>query len=495
MVESSQQQNAETSDDELEEELEESSPLVARIGRFGGVALAAVALGCTHPALGGLGGLSSDASWVLALLALMATWWVTLAVEPALTGLVPFVLLSALSIGKPVEIAAPYADDVMFLFGGGALLALGLERTGVSARFATLLVRIAGSSPLRVLAAVMVGSALISAFVSNLATAATMLPMAVALGARARAAAPDDAMRAAAERFTTSLLLGVAFGSSIGGALTIIGSPPNPIAVKWLVQNGVEMDFVRWLRFSVPTTLVFLPLAIAILGVWLFPTRGLVVPPETQASQPIGRDGFAALCVFALAVCAWVTQPLYKPTFPGVKDGTIAIAAATLLFLIPSTRGKRKVILDPSAFAKVPWRVLVLFGGGLCLAEAMQRSGLSQSLGSAIHAAGVLPPLALLAILVAVLVFASEVASNTTLTAMAVPIVGALAPGLGIAPEKLVVPAVFAASWAFALPVGTPPNALVFASGRVRARDMMRAGIVLDFVSIAVIVVMSSILL
>ena len=474
----------ESQDDELSGELEQGSPLVARIGLFVGPLLAAAAF-LSGPALG----LSRDASAVLAMLALMACWWVTLAVEPAVTGLVPFVALPVLGIGKPSEIAAPYANDVMFLFGGGAMLAHALERTGVSSRFAAGLVRLAGSSPLRVLAAVMVASAVMSAFVSNLATSATMLPLAIALGTRARSAARAEA-RADADRFTTSLLLGVAFASSIGGALTIVGSPPNPIAVEWLGKNGVDMDFLRWLRFSVPTTAVFLPLAIVVLGIWLFPARGLEVPVSTERAAPIGRDGWCTLAVFAAAVCAWVL-----PGAPAIKDGTIAVAAAGLLFLIPSARTRGRGILDGAAFTKVPWRVLVLFGGGLCLADAMQRTGLSESLGSVIHAAGGLAPWLLVAVLVSLLVFASEVASNTTLAAMAVPIVGALAPGLGVAPEALVIPAVFAASWAFALPVGTPPNALVFASGRVRSQDMMRAGLVLDLLAIVVIVAMSSILL
>lgn len=484
----------ETPDDELSGEIAEGSHAAARVGLVLGPALALVAIIGTHPALGGAGALSADAAWALALLALMACWWVTLAVEPAVTGLLPFVALSVLGIGKPADIAAPYANDVIFLFAGGSLLALALERTGVSGRLATGLVRLAGTSPLRVLAAVMVASAVLSAFVSNLATAATMLPLAIALGTHAREGARDDAQRAAAVRFATSLLLGIAFASSIGGALTIIGSPPNPIAVEWLRKNGVEMDFLRWLRFSVPTTMVFLPIAVVVLGVWLFPARGISVTQERARMGAIGRDGWATLVVFALAVGAWVTLPLFAGRLPLVKDGTIAIAAATVLFFLPTADGRGR-LLEASAFARIPWRVLVLFGGGLCLADAMQRTGLSTQLGAMIAAAGTLPSVLLLVLLVGTLVFASEVASNTTLAAMAVPIVGALAPGLGVAPETLVIPAVFAASWAFALPVGTPPNALVYASGKVRAHDMMRAGLALDVIAIIVIVVMAKVLL
>jgi sodium-dependent dicarboxylate transporter 2/3/5 len=478
-------------DDELQGELEKGSPLMERVGLVGGPLLAAAAW-MAGPSLG----LAPDARLVFALLALMATWWVTLAVEPALTSLLPFVLLPVLGIGTPAEIAAPYANDVIFLFGGGALLALALERTTVSSRFASWLVRLAGTSPLRVLAAVMLATAVMSAFVSNLATTATMLPLATALAMRTRRDATDEAGQAAAKRFATSLLLGIAFASSIGGAVTIIGSPPNPIAVEWLRKNGVEMDFVRWLRFSLPTAAVFLPVAIAVLGVWIFPARGIRVPPaHEQRHAPMGRDAWVALGVFLLAVTAWVTQPLYAGALPAAKDGTIAVAAAAILFLVPSRGRPGHAILDGTAFAKVPWRVLVLFGGGLCLADAMQRSGLSTSLGQLLQHAGTLPSLGVLAVLVTVLVFASEVGSNTTLVAMAVPIVGALAPGLGVQPETLVIPATFAASWAFALPVGTPPNALVYATGRVASRDMLRAGLVLDVIAIVVIVAMARLLL
>lgn len=486
---------AETFDDELKADVEEGSTAAARIGRFLGPLLAGAALVVTHPSALALGGLGADASWVLALLALMAVWWVTLAVEPAVTGLLPFIALAALGLGKPAEIAAPYANDVIFLFAGGALIGLALERTGVSGRFAAALVRLAGTSPFRVLAAVMLATALLSAFVSNLATAATMLPLALALGAHARADARTDDQRAAAGRFLTSLLLGVAFASSIGGALTIIGSPPNPIAVNWLREKGTEIDFIGWMKFSVPTTLVFLPIAIAVLGLWLFPARGVTVRGVDPTGGPLGRDGFAALAVFLLAVALWVTQPLYSSYAPGVRDGTIAVAAALLLFLIPSGVRAGAAILEPRTFAQIPWRVLVLFGGGLCLAEAMQRTGLSAALGTMISGAGALPSIAVLATLVVTLVFASEVASNTTLTAMAVPIVGALAPGLGVEAKTLVIPAAFAASWAFAMPVGTPPNALVYGTGKVRARDMMRAGLVLDLIAIVVIVVMARLLL
>ncbi len=484
----------ESGDPSSEFEPEQTPVWVQRLGLVGGPALAALAVVATHPSALGAAGLTADASWTLGLLALMAGWWITLAVDPAVTALVPILWLAALGLGTPAEIASPYADQVIFLFGGGALIGLALDATGVSARFAAILVRLAGSRPFPILAAIMTASAILSAFVSNLATTATLLPLALALGARARAAAPPES-RAAAGRFATSLLLGVAFGSSIGGAATVIGSPPNPIAVDWLAKNGVEMDFVRWLRFSVPTTAVFLPLAVAIIGLWLFPAKGVRVPRAEGAAPSLGRDAWLALGVFLLAVALWVTRPFWKGDLPAVRDGTIAILAAFLLFLIPSAERPRQAILCPRAFMRVPWRVLVLFGGGLCLAAAMERTGLSDELARIISAAGALPSIGLLLVVVSLLVFASEVASNTALAAMAVPIVGALAPGLGVAPEALVIPAVFAASWAFAMPVGTPPNALVFASGHLRPQDMMRAGLVLDLVAIVVIVAMSALLL
>ncbi len=492
---SSDAADAATLDRELENEIDDGSTVASSIGRILGPILACAALGLTHPAMLGLGGLGADASWTLALLSLMAVWWVTLAVEPAVTGLIPFVALAILGIGKPAEIFAPYANDVIFLFAGGALIGLSLDRTGVSSRFASGLVGLAGSSPFKVLAALMVATALLSAFVSNLATAATMLPLAMALGVRTRDDARTDAERAAACRFQTSLLLGVAFASSIGGTLTVIGSPPNPIAVDWLSKNGEDIGFVGWLKFSLPTVAVFLPISVLVLGRWLFPAREIRVPRLDSHSKPIGRDGALTLAVFLLAVLAWVTRPLYADRFPIVSDGVIAVTAAMVMFLIPSSARPGKRILEPSNFANIPWRVLVLFGGGLCLAAAMERTGLSASLGEMIAGAGVLPTVVVLAIMVVALVFASEVASNTTLAAMAVPIVGALAPGLGIEAKTLVIPAAFAASLAFAMPVGTPPNALVYGTGRLRAQDMMRAGLVLDLIAIVVIVTMATLLL
>ena len=468
----------------------------ARAGRFVGPCLAVVAVLTTHPACFGCGGLSVDGAWTLGVLVLMATWWVTLAVDPAITALIPIVAFGVLSVGTPKEIASPYADEVMFLFGGGALLGFALHNTGASEYFARVLLRGAGRSPFWVFTALMGATAIVSGFVSNLAITATMLPLAIATAARA-VQSPTDARNAKLSRnFTISLILGVAFASSIGGAMTIIGSPPNPIAVKWLNNNGVPMDFARWLQFSVPTTIVMWGVAVAILGLWLFPTRGLLLAPVEKKPAPLSRDAIITIAVFGVAVLLWVSQPVYGPYLPSVSDGTIAIFAAGALFFLPKQNASsRTAILEPQMLTAVPWRVLLLFGGGLSLAAAMQRTGLSTALGEAIAGAGALPSIVLLGILVTVLVLASEVASNTALAAMAVPIVGAMAPGLRVAPETLVIPAVFAASWAFAMPVGTPPNALVFASGRVRAKDMMRAGIVLDAAAIVVIVAASSVLL
>ena len=472
-----------------------SSSRAAQVGRFLGPILAITALFLTHPSFAALGGLSADASWTLAVLALMATWWVTLAIDPALTGLVPVIAFALLGIGSASQITSHYASDVIFLFGGGALLAYSLEQSGVSARFASALIRIAGSSPLRVLSAVMVASAILSAFVSNLATSATMLPLALALGMGTIYRASNDAERAAATRFLTSLLLGVAFGASIGGVLTIIGTPPNPIAVNELRERGIEVTFLSWMSFSVPATAVFLPLAIVVLGVFLFPARGITVAPLEVARARLGGDEIRTLGVFGLAVLAWVTMPLYAAAVPGMREGTVAVVAALVLFFLPSADRPGSRILEAADFSRVPWRVLVLLGGGLCLASAMDRTGLSAKIGEVIAAAGVLPSIGVLAVLVTVMIVASEIASNTAISAMAVPIVGALAPGLGLPPEFLVIPAVFAASWSFAMPVGTPPNALVYASGRVRVQDMMRAGAVLDVVSLVVIVAMAWLLL
>lgn len=436
--------------------------------------------------------LTAAAAVVIGLLAWMAIWWATQAVELAVTGLLPVVVLPLLGVSKAEQVLAPYANDVIFLFAGGCVLGLAIERHGLGRKLLMLGIRWIGHSPPRIVATFLVVSVLISAWVSNLATVAMMLPLASAAlalyavkeGSGARA---DKATR----HFQHAVLLAVAYGASIGGVMTILGSPPNPIGAEWINSHGGQMDFVRWSSIGAPVGVLMLICALVIFR-FVFPLHDLPQPVTTAdagESAPMSRAAKWTLLIFGLTVIAWVTAPSIKLFASDVvlKDGMIAIAAAVALFILPAERGCREPIVPWSQTQRLPWGVFILFGGGLSLADAMERTGVSHMIAQSASGMQGVPEVVIIATIAAVLVFASEVGSNTALAATAVPIVGAMAPGLGIEPEKLVITAVLGASLAFMLPVGTPPNALVFSTGLVPMREMMRVGFLLNLCSIVVI--------
>lgn len=441
----------------------------------------------------------SAAAIVIGLLCWMAIWWSTQVVDMAVTGLLPILVLPLTGAAKADATLAPYANDVIFLFAGGCVIGLAIERHGLGSRLMTVVMGSVGNSPVRLVSGILVVTAVISAFVSNTATAAMMLPLAMATaGAWADGSGPDSQRHK--QLFQRAVLLAVAYGASIGGVMTVLGSPPNMIGAEWIAANTHEMDFLRWLKIGGPISLLMLLAAVGVFY-WVVPLSKV---PQLSAQvsakserQPMDRGARLVTAIFLLAVSAWIVLPILgKPLgWPKVSDGTIAVGAALALFVVPSTRGGTTPLVPWSQTQHLPWGAFILFGGGMSLAEAMQSSGVSQMIAQCASGLGGLPEPMVVAAVAAVMVFASEIGSNTALAATAVPIVGALAPGLGIPPEKLVIAAVMGASLAFMLPVGTPPNALVFATGLVPMREMMRVGLVLNLCSIAAITIICSWLL
>ena len=446
-------------------------------------------------------GNAGAAAIVIGLLGWMAIWWATQTVDLAITGLLPVVILPVLGASKAEQVLAPYANDVIFLFAGGCILGIAIQRHGLGLKFLKIAIRIIGDSPNRIIAAFLLVTALVSAWVSNTATAAMMLPLGMAaIAIYSNAENADSASSKAISNFQRAILLSIAYGASIGGVMTVLGSPPNPIGVEWINANGGKMDFVKWASIGVPTGILMM-IAAQVIFIWAFPLHGLPRPKgELQVDRKgtgLSRAAKLTLLVFVMAVITWVCAPYIKSVVPDLilKDGVIAIAAALALFIIPAARGSSQAIVPWSETGKLPWGVFILFGGGLSLAEAMQRTGVSQMIAQSVTGIGGMPEPLVIAIVAAVMIFASEIASNTALAATAVPIVGAMAPGLGIAPEKLVITAVLGASLAFMLPVGTPPNALVFSTGLVPMREMLRVGFVLNLCAIVVITLVCSLLL
>ncbi len=444
--------------------------------------------------------LGRDGAIVLGLLCWMATWWLFQAVPIPVTALLPVAVLPFLGVTRFGDAAAPYASDVIFLFAGGCLLATAIDRHGLGRRFAGAILSVAGRKPSAIVAAFIVVTALLSSVVSNTATVAIVLPLAIGAIAyvdRHTVAVPGRSVPTG--RFALCLLLAVAYAANIGGCLTIVGSPPNAIGAKLLSEaTGTPISFLGWMRFGGPVVLVMLPLMWALLTMVLLPLRDLEIEategPAFEPGPPMARESWFTLAVFLATVAAWVTRPLWPGEIASIGDWGIATISALVLLCVPM-RASGDAALRASDLAKLPWGVFILFGGGISLAEAMKVHGVDAYLGSLFTGLEGLPPWLVIATVVAAVVFLTEVTSNTAVASAVIPVLIVLGDALGIPAAELALTVAVAASLAFMLPVGTPPNALVYSTGLVPVGAMIRAGIVLNLVSIVVLTLLSRVLL
>jgi sodium-dependent dicarboxylate transporter 2/3/5 len=470
-------------------------------------------------------------------MAWMATWWLTEAIDISATALLPLALLPLVTfaafpgdgVGAQAKAAIgaaaePYASDVIFLFMGGFLLALSMQRWGLDRRIALITLRLVGTSPVNMVGGFMLATAVLSAFVSNTATAAMMLPIALSVidllrrgeqaGGTGPASLPDDAGR----NFALCLMLGIAYGASIGGIATIIGTPPNGILVSFMAQRiaepyRFEMSFVRWLSIGLPVAAIFLPITWLLLTRVLYPIRikrveggRRLIEEQYRGLGPTRRGEWATLVVFFTLAACWITRPLLagidlRPgpetlrPLGGLTDAGLAMIAGLILFVIPVDLRRQRFVLDWETARKLPWGILILFGGGLSLAAAVRRHGVAEYIGSLVPSLDAIPAsvraILLVLIVTAMIVFLTELTSNTATTATLLPILAALAPGLGLHPFLLIVPATIGASCAFMMPVATPPNAIVFGFGYVTIPQMCRAGLWLNLIGIALITVLA----
>lgn len=433
----------------------------------------------------------------------MAVWWLTEALPIYATALLPLVTFPLLGARSMREAAAPYAHELIFLFLGGFLIALAMQRSGLHRRIALLTIRVVGERPSHILAGFMGVTALLSMWVSNTATAIMMLPVATSvIGLVSGRCSQDAGSRAALAHFSTGLLLSIAYAASIGGLATPIGTPPNLFVLSFVRESlGVEVSFVRWMAFALPLVAVFLPIAWFLLARVLHPADELRVAGGARLADDalaemgrLSRGEWASLVVFGAAAALWMTRPWLvtlevagAQPFAGLTDPGIAIACALVLFATPTDWSRGEFALDWETARGVPWGVLLLFGGGLSLAAAMRGSGVSELLGGVATNLEGLPPLLIIAAVVAAIIFLTELTSNTATAAALIPILAAIAPGIGIPPLTLAASAALAASCAFMLPVATPPNAVVFGSGLVGMAEMSRAGLWLNWTGIVLI--------
>jgi sodium-dependent dicarboxylate transporter 2/3/5 len=434
---------------------------------------------------------------------LMAVWWMTEAIPLEATSLLPLVLLPILGAVKNFQAAAtPFADKSIFLYLGGFILALAVEKWGLHRRLALLTLLAAGTRPAWLIGGFMLATAGISLWISNTATAVMMLPIGISVvhlaEQRMRGGLPKDSAN-----FATGLLIGIAYASSLGGMGTLIGTPPNVFFRGFLEDKKIIVGFGEWMLFAIPVVAALLLVCWVLLTKLLFPVSLKEIPggrelirSELADLGPVSRGEWTVAIVFLVTALAWISRDglarwkwltTTLPVVNSIDDSVIAMTAAVVLFLLPVNFSSGIFAMDWKSASRLPWGVLLLFGGGLSLSKAMEETKLADWIGANVSQLGVLPTPVLILLVVAGVVFFSELASNLATATALLPILYQVAVGLKLDPLLLCVPAILAASCGFMLPVATPPNAIVFGTGRIGIRQMMKAGLWLDLAGIGVI--------
>jgi sodium-dependent dicarboxylate transporter 2/3/5 len=473
-----------------------------RIGLVTGAVIFVIALLVPPPA-----GLTQEGWLTAAVALLMATWWMTEALPIQATALLPLGLFPTLGVLDAQSAAAPYADRMIFLFMGGFFIAVTMQKWGLHKRIALRIIAFVGTSPNRLILGFMLATAFLSMWISNTATVAMMLPIGLAVSEMFK---PLD--HRGPYEFGIALMLGVAYGASIGGVSTLIGTPPNAALAGAASQLlDVQIGFVEWMGVGLPFTIIMLPVTWVLLTRVLYPpgnlsgNAGALIEKERSGLGAISRGEKLTALVFALTALAWVlrqektfgdlTIPGLQTWLPFLHDSTIAMLAAIVLFVLPVNWRKGEFVLDWQTARGIPWGVLVLFGGGLSLARAMDQSGLAAWIGGAVAALEAVPLIVIIDVVVELVVFLTELTSNIATTNMAMPVMAGAAVGLGEPPLMLMATAALAASMAFMLPVATPPNAIVFGSGYLTVPQMARAGLVLNLLAIIAITLIGTLLI
>lgn len=451
-------------------------------------------------------------AWATAAIAVwMAIWWASEALPVAATALLPLVFFPLFGISAFGETAAPYANPLIFLFLGGFLISLALQRWNLHRRIALHVLATVGDRPSALVGGLMLATAFLSMWISNTATAMMMMPLAASL----ISVLTRDADLKQESGISSALLLAVAYSASIGGLATLVGSPPNALLAAYMEQrHGIRIGFADWFVIGLPVTLAMLPLT------WLLLTRVVfhlgdsrgkagsgtepgarssagaqVIADELEKMGPMTVPEKRVAAVFGLVAALWIFNPLISAWAGSIDlhDAGIAIAGALLLFVLPSGTAPRVFLLDWNFAKRAPFDILILFGGGLSLAQAVDRTGLASWIGNGLSFFAAWPVVALLVAVALLVVFLTELTSNTATTAAFLPVVGAVAVTAGLDPLLLAAPAALAASCAFMLPVATPPNAIVFATGRLTIPEMMRAGFLVNLVAVGVITVLAGV--
>jgi len=426
----------------------------------------------------------------------MATWWATEAIPVPVTAFLPLIVFEPLGISSLREAAAPYANPTIYLFLGGFMMAMAIDRWNLHRRIALAVIDNTGTDGRRLIGGFMLVCAVLSMWMTNTSTTIMLLPIVLSVSAVMRDNIPDLPEQTR-QAFQIALLLGLAYSASIGGLATLIGTPPNALLMGFMAENyDIEISFARWMLVGIPVSFVMLPIAWLLLTRVLFPcdipANEAVKKHLHQLRMELGPMSIPERRIGIIFVCLIMSWMLRRPIsdwlgIGGLSDAGIVMTAAMLLFILPSGDAKQPRLMTWDDVTRLPWGVLILFGGGLSRAAAVAGSGLALWLGEQLAPLNAWGTAVLVVASVALVIFLTELTSNLATTATLLPVMGAIAIQAGVPPIVLTVPITIAASCAFMLPVATPPNAIVYSSGHLTIAQMARAGFLLNVVAIVVI--------
>ena len=434
---------------------------------------------------------------VLGLAAWMIAWWITEAVSISVTALLPLVIFPLFDVMSMNDVGANYGSSIVFLFFGGFVLALAMEKVNLHKRIALTIIYNTGTTPNRVILGFMLATAFMSMWISNTASTVVMLP--IALSVIDLLVKSDGVFTQQEKYFSLSVLLGIAFSANAGGIATVIGTPPNSVLIGLLENEyNMEISFLKWMTIGLPFSALMIGVIYLVLTHWMFPNKGIefassnaLIAQKLADLGPTTAEEKHVLRIFAVTVFLWIFRSLLNSIFPqlGLSDTMISMGCAIALFSIPFNFNKGIFLLKWEDTSKLAWGILILFGGGLALAKGMSSTGIVALVTEAIAQAN-LNVLITGTLLIVLMLFMTELMSNVALVAVLAPVVAGIAMGLEVPILYLLIPITMASSCAFMLPMATPPNAIVFASGFIKVAEMARVGIVINLIAVALLVLL-----
>jgi len=462
-------------------------------------------------------GLNVTAWRTIGVTCMMGAWWMLEAIPISATAFLPLVLFPMLGIQTATKVAPSYAGDLIFLFMGGFVIAIAMEMWNLHRRVSLNILKIAGANPGMLVLGFMVATGFLSAWMSNTACATMMMPIGMAIisllnNGKDEKNSVDDTNR----KFGICIMLGIAFSASIGGLMTPIGTPPNAVLVGQMSKiAGIDIGFGNFMMIGVPIAVVLMTITWLLLIKVFFPVKGVnldkavsVVDEELEKLGPLSRGEALVMLIFVLTAACWmfrskITGAIGTINVAGteivagrvIRDSTIAMTAAVIMFVTPVSLKEGKFLVDSSVFNKIPWDVLVLVGGGLALGGALNSSGVSQYVAANMESVSNMSTIMIIAVCSTIVMLITQLASNTATANTFVPLGISIAVGIGQHPMMIAVPMAIGAGLAFSLPVSTPPNAIVFGSGLIRIPDMFKVGILANFIGIAIAIVVMYVML